>query len=85
MKKIPQSLLIKMNYLLAPTLPLSPAIDIPVELDDDDIFHQIILVTPYWEIMRQYTDSLPSFIYEMKFTKLGMTFSHRSKAFIKNE
>ena len=74
-----------MNYLLAQTLPLSPAIDIPIELEDNDIFHQIILVTPYWEIMRQYTDALPSFIYEMKFTKLGLTFHHRSRLFIKNE
>jgi hypothetical protein len=85
MKKIPVAILNKLSALLLPTLPLAPAIHIPIELDDNSILHQIILITPYWEITRMYTDTLPSLIYEMKFAKLGVTFVHRSRIFITNE
>jgi hypothetical protein len=87
--KISKRRLRAMNRLLAFTLPSGPIIDIPIQLidsdDDEDTLHQIILVTPNWEIMRQYTDSLPSYVYEMTYSGLGISFHHRSRLFIKDE
>lgn len=84
MGKLSNTILHRMNHLLLPTLPLGAPVDIVTELDygplhsdEYDNCHQIILITPYWQITRMYTDKLPGFIHEMTFSRLNISFYHR--------
>jgi hypothetical protein len=76
---IPSARLSHMNALLQHCLPVGPSIQLDHELDDEDTLHQIIFITPNWEITRIFTDDLPAILVEMKYSRLGTVFSLKHK------
>jgi hypothetical protein len=76
---IPSSRINHMNAILQHCLPVGPAIQLDHELDDEDTLHQIIIITPNWEITRMFTDDLPTILVEMKYSRLGTVFSLKHK------
>lgn len=68
-----------LQHLLYNALPAAPIIKQDVELDDEDVFHQIILISPFWTISRIYTDMLETQIQEMSFLKVGLSFNNKHR------